>query len=261
MSSLKHDPLKIISALTELTENIKSELLAPVDKSPRLINKARAELQAAIGKIQTLAAAIDPIKQPPDFFDPSNPTRVGETIAGVLVMQPMHPLSAIPQFYGAGIYAIYYRGGFDAYAPIKGAEHPIYVGKADPQKNDAKTPEEQGTRLYRRLDEHRKTISAAKSTLNIEDFYCRYLAVVTGWQTAAEAHLIGRYRPIWNKETKICYGFGKHGDDSETRGNERSPWDMIHPGRPWAASNKENSRSIDDIKRDIANHFKRFSPK
>jgi len=258
MSGLKHDPLKIVSQLAELTSSINSELLAPVDSNPRLLNKARTQLQMAIGKIQTLAETIDPIKQPPDFFDPSNPNRVGEIIAGALVMQPMHPIRAIPQFYGAGVYAIYYRGDFDAYRPIKNTEHPIYVGKADPQKNDAKTPEAQGTRLYRRLDEHRKTISQATSTLNIEDFYCRYLAVVTGWQTAAEAHLIGRYRPIWNKETKICYGFGKHGDDSETRGNERSPWDMLHPGRLWAATNKENSRNVSDIKRDIAEHFKQY---
>jgi hypothetical protein len=261
MAQFKHDPLKIISALTDLTDNISSDLLAPVENNPRLLNRARTQLQVAIEKIRSLASIIDPIKQPPDFFDPSSPNRVGEMIAGALVMQQMHPLGAIPQFYGAGVYAIYYRGSFDAYRPIKGAEHPIYVGKADPQKNDAKTPEEQGIRLYRRLDEHRKTITAAKSTLNIEDFYCRYLAVVTGWQTAAEAHLIGRYRPIWNKETKICYGFGKHGDDATTRGNERSPWDMLHPGRPWAASNKENSKSVAEIKHDISEHFKKFSPK
>jgi hypothetical protein len=260
MSELKYDPLKIISELAQLTDNIRAEILAPIDKNPRLIGKARAQLKTAISRIHALAETIDPIKQPPDFFDPSNPNRVGEIIAGALVMQPMHPIGSIPPFYGAGVYAIYYRGDFDAYLPIKNIEHPIYVGKADPQKNDAKTPEDQGTRLYRRLDEHRKTIAQAKSTLNIEDFYCRYLAVVTGWQTAAEAHLIGRYRPIWNKETKICYGFGKHGDDSKTRGNERSPWDMLHPGRQWAATNKENSRSVSDIKRDIAEHFKLFPP-
>lgn len=261
MSGLKHDPLKILSQLVELTNSINTELLAPIDSNSRLKNKARAQLQIALEKIHVLAETIDPIKQPPDFFDPSNPNRIGEIIAGALVMQPMHPINSIPQFYGAGVYAIYYRGDFDAYRPIKDTEHPIYVGKADPQKNDAKTPTEQGTRLYRRLNDHKKSISLAKSTLNIEDFYCRYLAVVTGWQTAAEAHLIGRYQPIWNNETGICYGFGKHGDDSKTRGNERSPWDMLHPGRLWAASSKENSRSVSDIKHDIAEHFKKLPPR
>lgn len=53
---------------------------------------------------------------------------------------------------------------------------------------------------------------------------------------------------------KVCYGFGKHGDSAGTRKNERSPWDTIHPGRPWATSeqNKPNKRSAEDTLKDIA---------
>ena len=53
-------------------------------------------------------------------------------------------------------------------------------------------------------------------------------------QNGAENYLIDLFKPIWNSEIGICYGFGKHGDDPGTRKNLRSPWDSLHPGRDWA---------------------------
>jgi hypothetical protein len=141
-------------------------------------------------------------------------------------------------------------------------EHPIYVGKADPADMAGKTAFEQGERLAGRLDEHRKNIAKADSTLNLDDFEYRALVVQTGWQNSAENYLIHLFKPIWNNEVGICYGFGKHGDDPGTRANMRSPWDTMHPGRDWAHrdTKMKDARSADVIAEDIAKHLARYPP-
>ena len=153
------------------------------------------------------------------------------------------------------MYAIYYKGSFAPYAPLAGTDHPIYVGKADPASSSAKDAVEQGTKLSDRLQEHAKNIRKATSSLNIDDFECRFLVVQTGFQKSAEDYLINFFKPIWNSETKICFGLGKHGDSPSTRGNKRSPWDTLHPGRPWAQSITTNQKSLQRILEEIAAHL------
>jgi hypothetical protein len=114
---------------------------------------------------------------------------------------------------------------------------------------------EQGDRLSRRLEDHRKNIGKATTTLAIGDFDYRALVVQSGWETPAEDYLIHLFRPIWNSETNILYGLGKHGDAAETRGNRRSPWDTLHPGRDWAAGSKLDARTIAQITDDLTRHF------
>ncbi|MGZ9272948.1 MAG: hypothetical protein ACXW6T_27820 [Candidatus Binatia bacterium] len=48
------------------------------------------------------------------------------------------------------MYALYYDGDSAAYSPVQGTETPIYVGKADPATDTAKTSIEQGQRLFLR---------------------------------------------------------------------------------------------------------------
>jgi hypothetical protein len=179
-------------------------------------------------------------------------------VADTLLLQEREPLAAVSKqpFYGAGVYAIYYRGNLAPYKPISGIDHPIYVGKADPAEMHAATAAAQGARLHTRLKDHERSISNA-TNLDIADFDCRYLVVRSAWIETAEHLLINWFQPVWNNEMKVCYGFGKHGDSAGTRKNERSPWDTIHPGRPWATSeqNTPNKRSVDDILKDIAAHF------
>ena len=95
-----------------------------------------------------------------------------------------------------------------------------------------------------------------------DDFDCRYLVVRSAWQKTAEDYLIGRFKPIWNNETKVCFGFGKHGDKARTRQNTVSLWDTLHPGRPWATGgdNLPNAKSPEDIEREIARHFRENPP-
>jgi len=143
---------------------------------------------------------------------------------------------------------------------LSGTDHPIYVGKADPDNQAAKDAVSQGTKLSGRLNEHAKSIRKATSTLRIEDFECRFLIVQTGFQKSAEDYLINFFKPIWNSETKICFGFGKHGDSSETRGNKRSPWDTMHPGREWADASTENQKAPELILQQIAAHLVAHPP-
>jgi hypothetical protein len=217
--------------------------------------KLETQIKEAVDELTALLAKLDPIAQPTSVFDPSNPKVVGRFVALAMVAQDRHPLSDIPKFYGSGVYAIYYKGSFPAYLPISGTETPIYVGQASPSVSNARTPIEQGAKLSGRLNDHRKNIGKALSTLDLADFEFRSLVVQSGWETAAEDYLIHLFQPIWNSETNILYGLGKHGDSATTRANKRSPWDTLHPGRAWAAPTTEDAKSVGQIDAELANHF------
>ncbi len=159
-------------------------------------------------------------------------------------------------FYGAGVYAIYYQGKTEnAYLPLSCTETPIYVGKADPKNPQAETVEEQGQALYLRLKEHSKNMT--NGNLSLSDFYFRAAPIQTGMQAAVEDFMIRLFRPIWNKEIKICFGIGKHGDRATTRANRRSPWDTMHPGRKWAEATKTDQMKRHEIEAKIEEHFKK----
>jgi hypothetical protein len=248
-----------------VTEDLKKTLKKLLDETdrPNLTNSARRvlenEIREVVSALTRFLNELDPIKQPTSIFDPANPKVVGRFIALALVAQQRYPLNEATRFYGSGIYAIYYKGKYPLYAPISGSETPIYVGQAAPAINNARTPQEQGDRLSRRLGDHRKNIGLAKSTLNLDDFEYRSLVIQSGWETAAEDYLIHLFHPIWNSETNIIYGLGKHGDDSKTRANKRSPWDTLHPGRPWAiAKNIPDAKNVENIKKDTKLHFQKY---
>ena len=56
-----------------------------------------------------------------DIYNPLDKINLGNSVATALLEQPVHPLGDIPSFEGAGIYVLYYRGPFPAYAPIAAA--------------------------------------------------------------------------------------------------------------------------------------------
>jgi len=251
------------NALVEIANRLKAdlaELIAATEAAPPTTTarkKLDTELRELVEGMDTFLRELDPVRQPRFMFDPGNPAVVGRFIALAMISQPRMNLTQIERFYGSGVYALYYNGGFPAYGPIKGTETPIYVGKADPQADTARLPIEQGERLYGRLRDHNRNIRKAKDTLNIEDFEYRSLVVQSGWQSAAEDYLIRLFMPIWNNETGICYGLGKHGDDPNTRANLRSPWDTVHPGRDWAwrDPNMGDAKPHKQIIGDLGRHF------
>lgn len=228
---------------------------------PSQIRRLRERIGELVKRLTALRLQLDSVQMPPMVLDPSDPQVIGRLIAETLLLQARHDLASVPKFYGSGVYALYYSGDFEPYAPICSTNTPIYVGKADPAVHGAVTVVEQGDRLARRLADHAKSLRAAQN-LPIEHFECRYLVVKSAWQNTAETYLIERFRSVWNNEVGICYGFGKHGDDPGTRGNKRSPWDTIHPGRPWAMSegNRPNELTVEEILARIASHFEAIPP-
>ncbi len=223
--------------------------------------KFNEEIKKAAEELNVLLCELDPIKRPIAIFDPGNPRTIGFFIALALTAQPRQPLADLKEFYGSGVYAIYYRGNFNLYAPLRGAETPIYVGQARTGNEHAQTPVEQGIRLLARLNEHRKNILRASATLDINDFDYRALVVQTGWETGAEDYLIRLFKPIWNSETKLVYGLGKHGDSAETRRNKRSPWDTLHSGREWAGADAiVDAKSLQTIAAELTEHFAKVPP-
>lgn len=238
--------------LGKLAEHAQGEITAHQRRT------LQAEVREVIGELGELLQSIDPISLPSAVFDPSNPKIVGRFVALAMVAQERKPLAELTQAYGSGVYAIYYTGPYDAYAPIRGTETPIYVGKSGPQVAGARTPLEQGPKLTARLKEHRGNISKATATLDIKDFHYRALVVQSGLEVSAEEYLIHLFRPIWNKEVGILFGLGKHGDASETRANKRSPWDTLHEARAWATT--EIGKSPETIKAEVAAHYAKHPP-
>lgn len=223
----------------------------------------RAKLEQAAADLVNRLGQLDPVRMPSSFFDPADPRLFGIFAALALIGQERRPLDSVGdhQFYGSGVYAIYYTGNAELYRPIRNTETPIYVGKADPKSRGAKTPKQQGAQLSGRLGEHRRNILKASETLDIADFECRFLVIASGWQTAAESALIHLFLPIWNKEVKILLGFGKHGDSAKTRKNKRSPWDVLHEGRKWAGNKRiKDQKSLEQIEEEVAAHFAKHPP-
>ena len=88
---------------------------------------------------------------------------------------------------------------------------------------------------------------------NEPDFKCRYLVVDDIWIPLGESLLISMFSPLWNR---ILEGFGNHDPGQGRYNQQRSLWDVVHPGRPWAAKLKPNARSLEEILSDIAEFLK-----
>ena len=246
----------VIDDLDEKLESL-SEIARTGNASDLVRLGLDVKLRSFVERADRLAKDLDPVQWPQFVFDPGDPAIVGRFVALALIAQPRIPLAEIRRFHGSGVYALYYKGEFVPYAPVSGSETPVYVGKADPAQDTARNPLEQGDRISRRLKDHLRSISKAQNTLDPKDFDCRFLVVQTGWQGAAEIFLIELFKPIWNNETGICFGLGKHGDSPSTRSNKRSPWDTLHPGREWAWRDPDmvDSRDKERILADLRTHF------
>lgn len=170
-------------------------------------------------------------------------------------------LGTLERFDGAGVYAIYYVGDFEAYRPVSelnrngDIQAPIYVGKAVPpgaRKGGFGLDETPNQALFNRLSEHAESIDLA-ANLNIGDFCCRYLVVDDIWIPLGESLLIAKFAPVWNT---LIDGFGNH-DPGKGRYNGLRPrWDVLHPGRGWAEKCRGRPETAEHIMNDIAEYFR-----
>lgn len=171
-----------------------------------------------------------------EAYNPLDKRNLGRSVAEALLDCTVRALTDTRDLVGAGVYAIYYTGPFAPYAPIAQANadgryaQPIYVGKAIPKGGrkggfgaDAAT----GTAIRDRLIQHAATVREAEN-LDITDFTYRCLAVDDIWIPLGENMMIEMYKPIWNH---VIDGFGNKTPGAGRAGQQRSPWDVMHPGR------------------------------
>lgn len=195
----------------------------------------------------------------PTHFDRSNHIfrspdliRIVDQAFTFFVNSPIHPLPPSNSFEGAGVYALYYVGDFEAYSAIadsnrNGFDKPIYAGKAvltgwrQGRKTDVIS-----SNLFNRLREHSKTIQSTKN-LNLADFQCRFM-ILEGQESnlisTVESELIRRFTPLWNS---IIDGFGNHDPGSGRYNQSPSEWDILHPGRTWASRLSGKVPDLDKI--------------
>ena len=193
-------------------------------------------------------------------FNPLAKDHLGESVARALLERPSNSLPPSEKFIGAGIYAIYYTGDFVPYKSItaRGVEGqpnmPIYIGEAvspGARKGGFDSGVGVSRALYNRLRQHAQSIDHAIN-LDVRDFSCRYLIVDDIWISLGESLLIDRFSPLWNV---IVDGFGNHTPGKGRFNQERSAWDALHPGRPWADQCAPHHRSQEELISSIAQFF------
>jgi len=96
--------------------------------------------------------------------------------------------------------------------------------------------------------ENAESIEQAQN-LRISSFFRRYLAVDDIWIPLGESLLIDHLRPIWNL---VIDGFGNHDPGGGRRNQMKSSWDVLHPGRPWAEKQRDNSKPVKQILDNLA---------
>jgi hypothetical protein len=199
-------------------------------------------------------------------YNPLDKKNLGVSVADAMLARPIGPLPPEEKFLGAGIYALYYSGDYEAYKEIAAKDKegrptiPIYVGKAVPQgarKGGFGLDLPAGVVLYNRLTEHAESIKATKN-LSIKHFACRYLVVDDIWIPLGESLLIEMFSPVWNR---LVDGFGNHDPGKGRYQQQRSPWDLLHPGRAWAEKLQPHSKSEKELLKAIEGYLVKRKPK
>lgn len=195
-------------------------------------------------------------------YNPLAKANLGESVAEALLRVPVRPLSETGHLVGAGVYAIYYVGGFSAYAPIaaRNADNqflqPIYVGKAVPRgarKGGLGFDAGAGKALRERLTQHASSINEA-CNLDLADFHYRALTVDDIWIPLGENVVIEKYQPLWNR---VIDGFGNKTPGKRRATQQRSSWDVLHPGRKFVEklALSANPLSVEEITQKVVAFF------
>ncbi len=186
----------------------------------------------------------------PDIaYSPLDLNELAKSIVGALLGRPCQPLPPDEEFEGCGLYAIYYHGDLELYDLIARANKgsscsiPIYVGRAVPSGSRKGEEDPNAPVLSRRLREHAESVGQVNN-LDLRDFRCKYLVTDPIWIPLGERLLIQRYRPVWNV---YLDGFGNHDPGGNRAAQRRSPWDTVHPGRPWALKLSDCDKSEEEL--------------
>lgn len=197
-------------------------------------------------------------------FNPLDKRHLGESVAQAMLRKPAIPVTELERFDGAGIYAIYYSGDFEAYEAIAGRNRenrflaPIYIGKAVPKgsRKGGDLESSAGQVLYNRLAQHKRSVEEA-TNLDVDDFHCRYLVVDDIWIPLGESLIIAKFLPLWNK---LIDGFGNHDPGKGRYAGFRPRWDVLHPGRSWADKCKEREETNEQIVIEVKDYLRNNPP-
>ena len=168
-------------------------------------------------------------------YNPLDKWNLGKSIEGELLASPATTLGDVDHIVGAGMYVVYYTGGYGPYAPLAQANEmelvrPIYVGKAIPKggrKGGLTRDASEGNALAERLRQHAASVREC-SNLDLADFRVRHLVVDDVWIPLGENMLIETFKPLWNRAVD---GFGNKDPGKRRSTQFKSPWDVVHPGR------------------------------
>ncbi len=192
-------------------------------------------------------------------YNPLDKRNLGRSVAEALLLQPVKPLAAPSGLAGAGVYALYYTGGFPPYEPVSvknrdgSFAQPIYVGKAVPEgarKGGMTFDSSRGRALQTRLKEHAKSISEVHN-LDILDFHFRSLVVDDIWIPLGENMMIEEFQPIWNR---VIDGFGNK-IPGKNRPQQKSLWDVMHPGRKSMRNLLDGGTTLGDVEERLKRYF------
>jgi Eco29kI restriction endonuclease len=193
-------------------------------------------------------------------YNPLDKINLARSIEGEILNQDCAPLSAADHVVGSGVYVIYYRGAFPAYSALSAANQemcrvPIYVGKAIPKGGRkggiSAISMATGNALASRLRKHAATVRST-SNLDIADFLFRYLVLDDIWIPLGENILIETFKPVWNV---VVEGFGINDPGKGRAAQKRSAWDVIHPGRDYAARLTGGGPDVDAVLGRIDDHY------
>lgn len=209
-----------------------------------------------------MAEARVPAVEPP--YNPLDKRNLGTSVADALLQRAVQPLTSLSPFVGAGIYAIYYIGDYEPYSKLSKENRnglfraPIYVGKAIPKgarKGGSGFDAASGQALFQRLGKHAASVSVAEG-LKVENFFFRYLVVEDIFIPLGESLLIDMLAPLWNV---VLTGFGNNDPGSRRKDQFRSPWDVVHSGRTWAAKLGNPPHSRDYYVKQIEKHLSQLN--
>ena len=195
-----------------------------------------------------------------DPYNPLNKMNLGRSVAEALLIRPVAPLTETDELVGAGVYAIYYTGAFEAYRPLVERnlngdfEQPIYVGKSVPKgarKGGLAFDASKGRALRDRLRQHAASIDEA-GNLDLGDFHYRSLVVDDIWIPLGENMMIEEFKPVWNI---VIDGFGNKDPGRRRATQHRSLWDVLHPGRAFAEKLAEGKITVEALVERLGEYF------
>ena len=193
-------------------------------------------------------------------YNPLDKVNLAKSIESELLSRDVDALGSVDHVQGAGVYVIYYNGDFPPYGPISLVNRngkfvtPIYVGKAIPKggrKGGLSKDAAKGKAMAERLRQHAMSIDESNN-LKLRDFFVRHLVVDDVWIPLGENILIESFKPIWNRAVD---GFGNKDPGWRRSKQYKSPWDVLHPGRKFAAKLADSGITQEFVSERVADYL------